>query len=218
MCSSDTRSGRRETGGRTAGTQPGPNRSDGRSNQGREETKGGHDDHLQHPPHPDRHACAARHVGVHVRSASRRHGRRCAFQSTAEADTSTTRPDVVTSTAPIDPGTDTTTPATPTTTPTQPEEPACEFDPDESSFIEDPSPLGPDDLCEVFDNQPSMIGADYQRAFPCPTVGSCGCSRTPSCRQRTGPAGPQAGSAERRQLRAAATGTSGTRRRICSRM
>ena len=73
----------------------------------------------------------------------------------------------MTSTAPIDPGTDTTTPATPTTTPTQPEEPACEFDPDESSFI-DASPLGPDDLCEVFDNQPSMIGADYQRAYPLP--------------------------------------------------
>lgn len=56
-------------------------------------------------------------------------------------------------------------PATPATT--VPDEDACEFDPDESSFV-DTSVLGPDELCDVFDVEVPMLGADYQRAYALP--------------------------------------------------
>lgn len=50
----------------------------------------------------------------------------------------------------------------PTTT-----EPAGEFSLDDTSFV-DAAPLGPEELCDAFDTDVPMLGADYQRAFALP--------------------------------------------------
>ena len=48
-------------------------------------------------------------------------------------------------------------------------DPTCEFDPDESSFVDvSAAELEPAELCEVFDSRQSMLGADYQRAYALP--------------------------------------------------